>query len=173
VKRFTKIAGCTLLYLLAFDVVGVILCFLLDVVSSDGSNTIEYYVIWFVLGVFCGIFGYNSCGSIASAMSNPQSNQGHTIPNPANQSWKNRDWTAREDAAQTGLFVIFTTAVVLFALAIPFYVLHWGQGTQPSGYVPDSGPLTITFFATVLASTIFAHKSFRPEPPRPEQKQIA
>ena len=38
------------------------------------------------------------------------------------------------------------------------------MGGWPSVFVPDSEPLTLTFFITILASMVFAHKAMQPEP---------
>jgi hypothetical protein len=149
-KKLVKIAACILLYLVAFDIVGALVCLFLDIVSFGDSNTAAYYAIWFVLGVFCGLFSYDMGGTVAS----PKSNADGT----------NQDWTSREDSGKTGLLVIFTTSMVLVTLSVPCYLFLWQYNPEPSGYVPDSLPLTLTFFGTVLAGSVFAHKALRPEP---------
>ena len=126
------------------------MCLFFDIVSFGSfgdSNTAVYYALWFVLGVFCGLFGYYAGGTVAS-------------PNP-NADGTNQDWTSREDSGKTGLLVIFTTAVVLVTLSVLCYRFMWQYNLEPSGYVPDSFPLTLTFFGTVLASSVFEHKVLR------------
>jgi hypothetical protein len=54
--------------------------------------------------------------------------------------------------------------MVLVTLSVPCYLFLWQYNPEPSGYVPDSLPLTLTFFGTVLAGSVFAHKALRPEP---------
>lgn len=154
-NRLGKVAGCILLYLIGFDVAGVLACLFFDVASFGDSNTPVYYAVWFVLGVLCGVFSYNSAGRVATGDSHVD--MGVTDPTI-------QDWTGRADSAESGRFVMVTTAVLLLTLSVPFYLLWWRHDMEPTGFVPDSGPLTLTFFGTVLASSIFAHKSLRPEP---------
>ena len=152
VKTLGKIAGCLLLYLLGFGIVGVIVCLFFDFLSLGDSDLPVYYAVWFVLGVFCGIFSYETGGKIASPKS--------TVDG-ANQDGTNQDWTLREDSRRSGLLVILTTSVILGTLSVLFYRLWWQGSMEPTGFVLDSGPQTLTFFGTILASAIFAHKSMR------------
>ena len=62
-----------------------------------------------------------------------------------------------EKAGQAGSLVILTTAAVLATLSFLFYRIGWRNSGADSVYVPDSEPLTATFFVTVLASV-------RPDP---------
>jgi hypothetical protein len=144
-QKLGKIVAFTLLYLVLFDIVGVVVCLVVDVAPVRAKSTALIYVIWFVLGVFCGMLSYNTGGRIASGESKG-------------------DWTGREDAAQTGLLVVLTTSAVLVTLSIPCYLLLWRYDMESSFFVPDSAPLTLTFFVTVLASVVLAHTALRPEP---------
>jgi hypothetical protein len=155
VKTLGKMVGSLLLYLVGFDIVGVIVCLFFDILSLGDSDTAVYYALWFVLGVFCGLFSYDTGGSIAS----PKSSADGTDEQATNQ-----EWTDREDSGKYGLLVILVTLVVLGALSVIFYRLWWQGSMEPTGFAPDSGPLTLTFFGAILASSIFAHKSFRTAP---------
>jgi hypothetical protein len=136
----------TLVGLVIFDLIGVAMSFYFDTFSSRSTSTALFYAIWFVLGVFCGLLIYNAGGSFVS----PESKG---------------DWTDREDAGKTGLVVILTATIVLAALSYSFYHFQWGRyNMAPSVFVPDSEPLTLTFFVTILASMILAHLALRPEP---------
>jgi hypothetical protein len=140
------IVFATLAYLVVADLVGVAVCFFYDAIASERrTSTALFYAIWFVAGVFCGMLSYLTCGNIA-------------MPE------KTGDFIRWKDEGQTGLLVILTTAVILVALSLLFYKLQWQYPRADSVYVPDSEPLTITFFVTILASVIFAHKTLRPEP---------
>jgi hypothetical protein len=152
VKMLGKIAGCLLLYLVGFDIVGVLVCLFFDILSFGDSDISAYYAVWFVLGVFCGVFSYETGGKIASPKSTAEG---------AKERGTNQEWTSREDSRRSGLLVILTTSVVLGTLSVLFYLLWWQGSMEPTGFVPDSGPLTLTFFGTILASSIFAHKSLR------------
>jgi hypothetical protein len=144
-KKLGKMAASTLLYLIAFDVVGVVVCFFFDIAPLRGKSTALFYAIWFVLGVFCGLLSYNTAGSIAS----PQSNV---------------EWTNREDSGKSGLLAVLTISVVLTALSVAFYLLLWRYQPEASFFVPDTPSPTLTFFVTILASVVFAHKSLRSAP---------
>jgi hypothetical protein len=144
-KSFGKIVLATLLYLIVFDVVGVAACFFFDVVPLRGTSTALFYTIWAVLGIFCGMLSYNTGGGLAS----PKSTQ---------------DWSTREESGKAGLLVILAMSFVLAMLSITFYSLLWRYHPEPSFFVPDSAPPTLTFFVAVLAAAIFAHKSLRSPP---------
>jgi len=151
-KTLAKVVGCLLACLVIFDIAGVAVVFVFDVLSF--SSTGLYYVLWFVLGVFCGLFSYNFCGDLASASSEQMEDKPGT------------DWTSRDKSEMAGLVVIVTTGAILLSLSVPFYLYAWQYHLEPSGFVPDSFPLTVTYFVTVLASTIFAHTSMRPDKAR-------
>ena len=55
------------------------------------------------------------------------------------------------------------TALIILPLAVLFRPSNWETGPDPSGFVPDSGPLTIVYLGTVLGASIFAHKALRPK----------
>jgi hypothetical protein len=152
VKTLGKIAGCLLLYLLGFDIVGVIVCLFFDILSLGDSDPSAYYAVWFVLGVFCGFFSYGTVGEIASRKSSVDG---------ASQDGEFLGWTSREDSGRSGLLVILTTSVILGTLSVLFYLFWWQGSMEPTGFVPDSGPLTLTFFGAILASSIFLHKASR------------
>lgn len=155
--KLAKIAGSTLLYLIVFDILGVLVIFAIEILSifSDNPNMPVSYAMWFTMGVFCGLFSYNTGGNIAARK--PETD-------PAASRAGFMDWSNREDSGRIGLLVLGITAFVLAALSAVFVFLGLGSGTAPSGYVPDSRPLTITFFVSVFAASLFAHHSFRSAP---------
>jgi hypothetical protein len=132
VQKLARVVIFTLIYLVVFDLIGVVVCFFFDVASAlplRGNSTALFYAIWFVLGVFCGLLSYNTGTSFVA-----------------------------------GFLVVMTTAVILTALSISCYVLLWRYDVETSFYVPDNAAPTLTFFVTVLASVVLAHKSLGPEP---------
>jgi hypothetical protein len=156
--RLAKIVGCTLAFLIVFDIAGALVSLFFEIVPLLGVSRPLFYAIWFVAGVFCGLFSYNSAGQLAS----PKADDFEAARNKAaGKKEKEEDWSNRADSGQTGLLVIFTTAAVLVPLSLLFYHLWWQYFRSSSNYVPDDGPLSLTFFITVLASTIFAHTNFR------------
>lgn len=149
-RKLAKIAGSTLLYLVVFDILGVLLIFVIEILSifSDSPNMPASYALWFTMGVFCGLFSYNTGGNIVARK--PETD-------PAATQVGFMDWSNREDSGRIGLLVLGINVLVLAALSYVFIVLGVASGTEPSGYVPDSRPLTITFFASMFATSLFVH----------------
>ena len=145
--KLAKIAACTLLYLAVFDIAGVVVSFVFEVagVVSRGISAALFYALWFVLGVFCGLLNYNTAGSFASPKSGT-------------------DWTSQVDASQTGLLVCAISILLLIGLSVLFFSIFWSRGPEGDHYVPDSMPLTLTFFVATAAATFLAHHALRPSP---------
>lgn len=96
-----KVALCMIATLIAFEIIGGILSFLLDLLGA--LNTVLSYTLWFVSGVLCGVITYHFAGSAAS----PQSGG---------------DWTDQTHASRTGLLVILTALVVSIPSSIVCYL---------------------------------------------------
>jgi hypothetical protein len=56
------------------------------------------------------------------------------------------------------------TLVVLVTLSIACYLLMWQSHPESSSFVPDSEPLTLTFFTAVFAGEVFERTALLPEP---------
>jgi hypothetical protein len=145
--KLAKIAACTMLYLAVFDIAGVVASFVLEVagVVGRGTSAALYYTLWFVLGVLCGLLNYNTAGGFASPKSGT-------------------DWTDRVDASPTGRLVCVISILLLIGLSVLFFSIFWSRGVVGDHYVPDSMPLTLTFFAATAAATFLAHHVLRPSP---------
>jgi hypothetical protein len=143
--KLGKIAACTILCLAVFDIGGVVVSFVLEVAGVVSRNTSAalYYAIWFVLGVFCGILNYNTAGGFASPKSGA-------------------DWTDRADASQTGRLICAISILLPIGLSVLFFSIFWSRGAVGDHYVPDSMPLTLTFFAAAAAATFLANHALRP-----------
>ena len=100
----------------------------------EGFDAVIHYVLWCVLGIFCGLLSYDGGGRLASPSS------------PG-------DWTGREDAGKTGLIVVLTESVLLLLLFLRCYLLK-----------SSSMSLTLTFFVTIFVSIVFGHFKLRPKP---------
>ena len=145
--KLAKIAGSTILYLVVFDIAGVVVSFVFEVAGAVRRDITAalFYALWFVLGVFCGFLNYNTAGGLASPKSEG-------------------DWTNQVDASKTGLLVCAISIFLLIGLSVLFFSIFWSGGGTRDPYVPDSMPLTLTFFAATAAATFLAHNVLRPSP---------
>jgi hypothetical protein len=141
--QFGKVVALALIYLVAFDVVGVIVSLVLDVVPVRGKSGLLFYTIWSVLGVFCGMITYNGAGDAVC-----EAGAG--------------DWTSRPDASRAGRVVLVALTFLFAAIGIASYFIWWQRGVEWMYFVPDNMSLTMVFFGTIVASAIFAHTVLRP-----------
>jgi len=122
----------TILCLVIADILGVIVCTFFDVAPIRGSDgALLPYAIWFVLGVFCGLFAFSWSAGWAVKTEPSEANAKALPPAAAN-------------------LVFLTGAAVLAGLAAFFHWLYWSRGVNGEYYVPDSMPHTIVFFIAVL-----------------------
>ena len=142
-KKLAAVAGMILIYLVVFDVGVVAASFVLDVAPVRHKSNALFYTIWIVAGVFCGFITYYTGGAMVSAEGKGE-------------------WMERDGAGRAGLFVVLAMLFVLAGLSVLSYLLFWREGANSSYYVPDNAALTLSFFATVLASTVLAHKLLQP-----------
>lgn len=145
VGRALKVAAALLVCLVVFDLVGVAVCLFFDVAPLRESSAALPYAVWLVLGVFCGLFSYSGAGQWISP--------------------DRTDWLNGRHATKTGGFVLLVTSVCLAALCAIFYRLWWSSDVLGESYVPDSAPLTLTFFGALLAAMAFLRQTFKPDPP--------
>ncbi|MBX3501703.1 MAG: hypothetical protein KF889_19860 [Alphaproteobacteria bacterium] len=139
VKIVAALLGC----LVVADIVGVIACVVIDVAPLRFKSAPLPYVIWFVLGVFTGLFAYGAAGA-------------WTAPDA------DREWTEQPGAARRGMLIVAIGALVLIALGFLFHALFWSRGVAGEYFVPDSAPHTIVFFASVGASMLLFHRLLMP-----------
>ena len=132
-----------LFYLIVFDVGVVVVSFVLDIAPVRHKSTALFYTIWFVAGVFCGFITYYTGGAILAEEGN-------------------REWMEREGGVTAGRVVILIMFLVLAGVSVLSYLFLWREGTNSSYYVPDNATLTLTFFVTLLSSTVLAHKLLQP-----------
>lgn len=119
-------------WLLAFDVVGVVLSLLVDMVIVlhrrwEGSSPLAY-VIWFVVGVFCAVFIYLR----RTGDDGPETDAGR----------------------QTGLLLVVVTSVVAFVLGL-LSSLFWSGSDATEAIAPDHRGVTITYLITVVLTVVW------------------
>jgi hypothetical protein len=145
-KSVLVFAGC----LVAADVGGVIVVTVIDILPLRFASAALAYAIWFVIGVFCGLYAYNVAGAWAS---------------PKGEG----DWSGRLGARLIGAGVLIVGALVVAGVAWLAYALFWSKGVAGEDYVPDSAPHSIVFLVAVLGAAVMAR--FFLMPSAPEQKQ--
>jgi hypothetical protein len=149
-RTFLKAATILLLFLVAADVIGVVVCTLIDVAPLRHKSSLLPYAIWLVLGIFTGMFAYNAAGAWASA--------------PPQESAASQDWSARPGARRIGSQIVVAGAPVLLALGLLFWKLYWSQSVTGEYFVPDSAPHSILFFLAVFGGMLFARAALMPGP---------
>src|SRR5882672_3133510 len=150
IGRLLKTALAFFITLVVFDVAGVVVCFIFEVVPFRRGSSLALFAIWFVLGVFCGLISFMQGG-------------------PRLLGKDEKDWTERDDAGRIGAGLVAIAAVVLGAISLVSYLIWWGGNSDGEFYVPESAAPTLTIFGSILASMLFFRQTFkRPQQPRHE-----
>ena len=131
-KIVASILGC----LIVADIAGVIFCLVLDLGAGRSWSAPLPYVVWFVMGVFTGLFAFNLAGTLTAAGAD-------------------KEWTELPGASRQGAIIVGVAVAVLVALSLVFYALYWRAGVAGEYFVPDSAPHTLVFFVSVGASMLF------------------
>src|SRR5580658_7538354 len=121
-KSVLVFVGC----LVAADIGGVIIVTVIDILPLRFASAALSYAIWFVVGVFCGLYAYNFAGAWASPKGGG-------------------DWSGRPGARLIGTGVLIVGALVVAAVAWLGYAMFWSKGVAGDDYVPDSAPHSIVF----------------------------
>lgn len=136
-KTIVVLLGC----LVAADIVGAIARTIFDILPFQFVSAGLAYAIWFVAGVFCGLFAYNTAGAWSAPKTETGAGGG--------------DWTTKPGADRIGTGVLITSAVIVAVLAWLFYTIYWSRGVAGDDYVPDSAPHSIVFFGSVVGAMVF------------------
>ena len=131
--NLARVTGRVLGCLLAFDVVGVALTLLVDMVvvlhRRYESSSLLAYAIWFVVGVFCAVF----------------------ISMPRNDE----DDPDSAEGRRRGLALVAVTAAVAAVLALLASFVWSGSGASEA-VAPDHRGVTITYLTTVVLAVAWA-----------------
>ena len=138
-KIVASILGC----LIVADIAGVIFCLVLDLGAGRSWSAPLPYVVWFVIGVFTGLFAFNLAGTLSAADGE-------------------KEWTELPGASRQGAIIIGVAGAVMAALSVVFYMLYWRHGVAGEYFVPDSAPHTLVFFVSVGASMLFFRSALTP-----------
>ena len=151
-RTFLKVAAILTLFLAVADVIGVVVCTLIDVAPLRHKSSLLPYAIWLVLGIFTGLFAYNAAGAWASAKAVGAAGAADL------------DWSARPGARRIGSRIVAASALILAALAVLFWKLYWSRNVAGEYFVPDSAPHSILFFLSVLGGMLVARAALMPSP---------
>ena len=142
-KKILRIAACTLVLLILSDITGALICTIVDILAEiivDYQGAALIYVIWFVLGIFTGLFIFTYSGGFA----HPE------IANPIS-------WLDHPGAQSTGTVVCLISLPILIAVCA---LASMAGGSSDSVYVPGNTPLTITFFVAISIGLIGSRFTF-------------
>ena len=141
---FLKTAIAFVICLGLGDVVGVVACTIFDIAPIRGNSAALPYVIWFVLGIFVGLFAMAGAATWISG----------------------KDEFDRQSAETAALATrIFLSAlVVALVIGVFFWRIYWSQGVAGEYYVPDSAPHTIVYLFSALAGMWLGRLVSTPEP---------
>jgi H+/Cl- antiporter ClcA len=148
-KSVLVFAGC----LVAADIGGVIVVTVVDILPLRFASAALGYAIWFVIGVFCGLYAYN----FAAAWASPKGEG---------------DWSERPGARRIGTGVLIVGALVVAAAVWLGYALFWSQAVAGDDYVPDSAPHSIVFLVAVLGAAVMARFFLMPSEPAAKQPDV-
>jgi hypothetical protein len=135
-------------FLVAADIVGVVIGTILDILPLRGVSGLLFYAIWLVLGIFCGLLAYNVAGAWATPKAGGKAGA--------------EDWTGLPDARRIGSVILVVGILTVAALIAFFYQIYWSQGVAGEYYVPDSMSHSLTFFLSVLAGIVLARTALMP-----------
>jgi hypothetical protein len=134
-----------LVCLVVADVIGVVVCVVIDVAPLRHGSAILPYAIWLVLGAFAGFVAFGFAGAWASASGNEK-------------------WVDEPGAPRIGNVVLLSGLVVVLALCATFYWLYWSRGVVGEYFVPDSMRHTLTFLLAALGAMLAARSALKPMP---------
>lgn len=154
IKTLLVTIGC----LIVADIVGVLANTIFDILPLRSVSGALFYTVWFVDGIFCGLFLYNYAGAWVTPKADPATRNDMD------------DWSGLPDARRIGNGVVIVATLVIAALCWFFWKLFWEFGVgEAEYYVPDSFPHSVVFFASVMGGLLFAHYSLTPERKGPIQ----
>jgi uncharacterized membrane protein YjfL (UPF0719 family) len=118
VKKIAQVVASTTIHVVVFGLIGVMITFIL---SAAGEEGVVQYVLWAVIGIFCGLMSYSS--GLETITGKPL-----------------RHWTYSKDTPRTGLVVVAIKLFTLIALSILY-----------TRFVTESLSLAFTFFCSGIS----------------------
>jgi hypothetical protein len=144
-RTFAKTLAAFLICLVVADVIGAVVCVVIDVAPLRYGSAMLPYAIWLVLGAFAGFVAFGIAGGWAS----PGSDE---------------NWIEKPGALAIGNRVLLFSLAIALALAGYFYWVYWSRGVAGEYFVPESAPHTIVFLAAALIAMLAARSTLKPMP---------
>jgi hypothetical protein len=129
-----------LVCLVVADVIGVVVCVVIDVAPLRHGSAILPYAIWLVLGAFAGFVAFGFAGAWASASGNEK-------------------WVDEPGAPRIGNTILLSSLIVVLVLCGLFYSLYWSRGVVGEYFVPDSLPHTLTYLLAAFVAMLAARSA--------------
>jgi hypothetical protein len=145
IGAFLKAVVAFLVCLVVGDLIGVVVCVVIDVAPLRYGSALLPYAIWLVLGAFAGFIAFGFAGAWASASGNDK-------------------WIEEPAAPRIGNIALLASLVLVLALCGLFYWLYWSRGVVGEYFVPDSLPHTLTYLIAALVAMLAARSTLSPTP---------
>jgi hypothetical protein len=145
IATFLKTLAAFLVCLVVGDVIGVVVCVVIDVAPLRYASAALPFAIWLVLGAFAGFVAFGFAGAWSSASGNEK-------------------WVDEAAAPHIGNRVLLSSLIVVLALCATFYWLYWSRGVVGEYFVPDSMPHTLTYLLAALGAMLAARSALKPMP---------
>lgn len=142
-RTFAKTLAAFLICLVVADVIGAVVCVVIDVAPLRYGSAMLPYAIWLVLGAFAGFVAFGIAGGWAS----PDGDE---------------NWIEKPGALAIGNRVLLWSLAIALALAGYFYWVYWSRGVAGEYFVPESAPHTITFLAAALLAMLAGRSTLKP-----------
>jgi predicted histidine transporter YuiF (NhaC family) len=145
IATFLKTMVAFLACLVVGDVIGVVVCVVIDVAPLRHGSAILPYAIWLVLGAFAGFVAFGFAGAWSSASGNEK-------------------WVDEAAAPRIGNIVLLSSLILVLVLCGIFYWLNWSRGVVGEYFVPDSMKHTLTYLLAALGAMLAARSALKPMP---------
>lgn len=138
-----KSAVALIACLVVIDIIGVVACVWFDIKPFGGNSAALPYAIWFVGGVFAGVFTLIVAGNWISGSD---------------------AWMDQPQASAIATSIFLTSSAILVGLSGFFWRIYWSKGVEGEYFVPDSMSHSLTYFISAFAVLVAAPLLLRPKP---------
>jgi hypothetical protein len=133
--KILKILLSIVVHVVVFDVIGVVVSFVVDVLPLAFVSRALFYAIWLMDGFYCGLFSFDNSAALVSGDSKT--------------GW---GWAYHGTGVRTARLVAGVTLVFLTAMIVANFKFPLGGGG--SVFVPDDDGLTLTYWIGMVIGTV-------------------